>query len=233
MPSHSVSRDLKARIPILRYLHGYSVKNICKALGIKKTLVYKTLQFHHDYGVTYNPHAHKPGRRRHLDSTDVSFIRSITSQDHTMYLDEIQEQLRTRRNVRVSVPTLTRTLRRIHFTNKNVSGRALERNEQQRAVFMNNIADIVLNPDMLMFGDEAAKDERTSARRRGWSGLGHRCVQRKCFVRGRRYSILPILTLDGIVAYDIIEGSVTSERFLQFLRELVVSLRLYKHMCCC
>ncbi|KAG1850454.1 hypothetical protein F4604DRAFT_1495438, partial [Suillus subluteus] len=33
------------------------------------------------------------------------------------------------------------------------------------------------------------------------------------------YSILPILTLDGIIAYDIIEGPVTSERFAQFLRE--------------
>ncbi|KDQ52474.1 hypothetical protein JAAARDRAFT_138493, partial [Jaapia argillacea MUCL 33604] len=41
---------------------------------------------------------------------------------------------------------------------------------------------------------------------------------------GKRYSILPILTLDGIVAYDIIEGSVTSEQFVQFLREHVIPL---------
>jgi hypothetical protein len=107
-------------------------------------------------------------------------------------------------------------------TNKDVLSRAYERNEQLRAIFMNNIADIVSNPDMLMFGDEASKDERTSARRRGWSECGSRCVQRKCFVRGCHFSILPILTLDGIVTYDIIEGSVTGERFLQFLRELVV-----------
>ena len=97
---------------------------------------------------------------------------------------------------------------------------------------MNNIADIVTNPDMLMFGDDAAKDKCTSARRRGWSGLGRRCVQRKCFVQGHCYSILPILTLDGIVAYDIIEGSVTSKRFLRFLCELVVSLD-FVDMCHC
>ncbi|KZP06825.1 hypothetical protein FIBSPDRAFT_655224, partial [Athelia psychrophila] len=36
-----------------------------------------------------------------------------------------------------------------------------------------------------------------------------------------RYSILPILTLDGIIAHDIFEGSVTSERFVKFLRELI------------
>jgi hypothetical protein len=32
---------------------------------------------------------------------------------------------------------------------------------------MNNIADIVTNPDMLMFSDEAVKDECTTVRRRG------------------------------------------------------------------
>jgi hypothetical protein len=49
-------------------------------------------------------------------------------------------------------------------------------------------------------------------------------VQRRCFGRGERFSILPILTLDGIITYDIVPGSVTSERFLQFLHELVVSV---------
>ena len=56
----------------------------------------------------------------------------------------------------------------------------------------------------------------------GWSHLGARCVQRKCFVRGRRFLILPIITLDGIILHDIIEGSVTSEQFVEFLCELVV-----------
>lgn len=227
MPPRSVSRDLKARIPVLRYLEGYSVKDICRLLGIKKSLVYKTLQFHTEHSVTYNPHARRRGRRRQLSSTDLSFIQAILSQDHTIYIDEIQEQLLARRNVHVSIPTLTRTLRRLHFTNKDVSGRAFECNEQLRAIFMNNIAEIVTDPDMLTFGDEAAKDERTSARRRGWSRRGSRCIQQKCFVRGRHFSILPILTLDGIVAYDVIEGSVTSERFIQFLCELVVRL-----LCC-
>jgi hypothetical protein len=89
---------------------------------------------------------------------------------------------------------------------------------------MNRIADEVTDPNMLMFVDEAACNKKTSARTRGWSLVGKRCVQRRCFGRGERFSILPILTLDGIVMYDIIPGSVTSARFLQFLRELVVRL---------
>jgi predicted transcriptional regulator len=91
MPSCSVSLDLKAHIPVLRYQQGFSVKDICRVIGIKKSLVYKTLQFHHTHGTTHNPYAHRHGDRHQLDSTDVSFIQALLSQDHTVYLDEIQE----------------------------------------------------------------------------------------------------------------------------------------------
>jgi transposase len=222
MPPHSVSHDIKARIPILHHNLGYSIEEIGKVLGVKKSLIYRTLYFHRAHGQTYNPYSAQQSRRRHLTSTDISFIRGLLHQKHATYLDEIQEQLLARRGTKISISTLSRTLHRLHLTHKNVSGHALERNNELRAVFMNQIADQVPDPNMLMFGDEASKDERTSARRQGWSLRGTRCVQRKCFVRGRQFSILPILTLDGIIAYDIIEGSVTSERFVQFLRELVV-----------
>ncbi|KIJ68871.1 hypothetical protein HYDPIDRAFT_81779, partial [Hydnomerulius pinastri MD-312] len=36
------------------------------------------------------------------------------------------------------------------------------------------------------------------------------------------YSILPVITLDGIIAYDIIEGAVTSKHFTQFLRDFIM-----------
>lgn len=87
---------------------------------------------------------------------------------------------------------------------------------------MNTIAEIAPDPEMLMFTDESAKDERTSARRTGWSAIGNRCVSRRVFVRGKRFSILPLLTLDGIITYDVIEGSVTADSFIKFIRDMVV-----------
>ncbi|KAH7923607.1 hypothetical protein BV22DRAFT_979295, partial [Leucogyrophana mollusca] len=36
-----------------------------------------------------------------------------------------------------------------------------------------------------------------------------------------RYSILPALTTEGIIALDIFEGSVTKDKFLTFIREQV------------
>ncbi|KIM64575.1 hypothetical protein SCLCIDRAFT_77355, partial [Scleroderma citrinum Foug A] len=38
------------------------------------------------------------------------------------------------------------------------------------------------------------------------------------------YSIVPIITLDGIITYEIIEGPVNSEWFARFLREYVLPL---------
>jgi hypothetical protein len=70
---------------------------------------------------------------------------------------------------------------------------------------------------MLMFIDEAAKNEKTKAKRYRWSLKGQRCIQRRVFVCGQRWSILPVLTLDSVIAYDMILGSVTSKHFHQFL----------------
>ncbi|KIJ21119.1 hypothetical protein PAXINDRAFT_66214, partial [Paxillus involutus ATCC 200175] len=89
-------------------------------------------------------------------------------------------------------------------------------------LYMNCIAAEAPDVNMLMFVDEAAKDERTSVRRHGRSRKGVRCIARKCFVRGSRYSIVPVITLDGIIAYNIIEGPVNGARFVQFLKDHVM-----------
>ena len=92
---------------------------------------------------------------------------------------------------------------------------------------MNCIAGVVMDPNQLMCGDEASKDERMSNTHKGWSQWGARCVLRKCFVQGKRFSVLPIFTLDGIITHDIIKESVTSKRFVEFLHELVVCLVIF------
>ena len=93
----------------------------------------------------------------------------LLNQKHIVYLDEIQEQLLSCHSVKVSIPTLTHTLCQLHFTHKVVLGKALECNDHLCAVYMNWMADLVTNPEMLMFSDKVHKDERTSNRWTGWS----------------------------------------------------------------
>jgi hypothetical protein len=78
-------------------------------------------------------------------------------------------------------------------------------------------------PEELAFIDETSKDERTVGRRYGRSRRGSRAVKKVPFVRGRRTSTEAVLSLDGIVASSVLEGSMTKEKFLEFLEFTVVS----------
>jgi hypothetical protein len=97
---------------------------------------------------------------------------------------------------------------------------AAERNEHLRATWQ--IAMAQYDPQQLVFIDEAGVDDQTNFRKYGWAPLGQACVRRTSFLRGRKYSILPALSVDGIVALEIFEGSVNRERFLTFLHNHLV-----------
>ncbi|KAG1732003.1 uncharacterized protein EDB91DRAFT_1058389 [Suillus paluster] len=172
MLPRTVSDDLKAQIPVL-YRRGYSIKYICHLLGVKKTLVYKVLQLFPSQHI----HSKNTGRHHILTIDDITFITAILCHHPTMYLDELQHELHSHCSVFVSVQTLLRTFWRLHLNCKHISTYALERNEEKCAIFMNSIAEIVPDPEMLMFGDEAAKDERTLIQCYGRSRIGTRYVK--------------------------------------------------------
>lgn len=221
------STDIKDRIIVLHNSHAMSVKEICNVLGIKKTLAYKVLRLHR-HGISGAVTTHRyPSRKRKLDAIDMSFIRGRLKRSHSIYLDELRNEIAKHRGKHISITTTWRTLKRMNYSRKRVSAIARERKELRRNAFMNMMADLAPDPTMLMFTDESAKDERTQNRRHGWAQKSARCISHVHFVRGQRYSILPLLTLDGIVAHDVIEGSVTAERFLEFLREMVVSATIF------
>ena len=226
MPRKGASEDLKARIPFL-YREGYPVKDICHLLGIKKTLVYNVLGQYQRLGTVSNPYKYSctVGRPRALNQADYAFLSAIIDHWRSLYLDELLEELQLKRNVQTTLSTLSRTLKQLGVTRKMVSARAYERNQLSWALYMNQIAEEVPDANMLMFIDEAAKDERMVFRRFGRSKRGIRCITRRRFIRGTRYSIIPVLTLDGIIAYDIVEGPVDTERFVKFLKDQVVSSR--------
>lgn len=77
-------------------------------------------------------------------------------------------------------------------------------------------------PEQLVFIDESAKDERSIARGYGYSQINTRAVKKIVFVRGIRYTICPALTLQGIIAVDIVEGNYTKPKFMDFIINKVV-----------
>lgn len=217
MPTRVVSNDLKARIPVLCYQHLYSVKEICNLLGLKKTCVYRSLKLYRDQGAPWNVRAQNLGRPRSLRPKDLKLISTLVRRRRCMYLDEIQAELWAKRGTAVSITTLSRALRRLNYTNKRVSARALERDDVRQAAYMFKIGDMVTNLDQLMFIDEAACNRKTFGRVKGWAPRGEKCVQRRFFVRGQRVSILPVLSVEGESCYLIAAA-------LQ-----IISLRLHRY----
>ncbi|KAJ7049323.1 hypothetical protein C8F01DRAFT_953354, partial [Mycena amicta] len=174
-----LSHDLTARIPILFHEQALKVEHICELLGVKKSTVYTSLSNYVQYGVAQNPEARKAGRHRVLTFSDVNYMKRHLSHRGSTYLDEMQKALDNVRDTDVSISTISRTIHRSRISRKQVSAPALERNELLRADFMNRIGRDVPDPNCLMFIDEAARNNRTSARRMGYSAIGKRCISRR------------------------------------------------------
>ncbi|KAJ0129101.1 Uncharacterized protein HZ326_27799 [Fusarium oxysporum f. sp. albedinis] len=73
----------------------------------------------------------------------------------------------------------------------------------------------------LVYIDESGCDRRVGRRRIGWAPTGVTPVQLDRFHRDQRYQILPAYTQEGILHYDIFPGSTDSEKFDEFVEQLL------------
>lgn len=126
----------------------------------------------------------------------------------------------------VSVPTLWRSLRFCGITRKKIQKAAKERNDMLCEFYLYNIG-MNYTSEQLIFVDESAKDERTLTRLYGYSLVNTRAKKSVVFVRGKRYTILPALSLEGFIAVDIMEGSCDKEKFRTFVLTQLVMKLLY------
>jgi transposase len=94
---------------------------------------------------------------------------------------------------------------------------ALQRDDTLRTRFVCQISQY--RTDQLVFVDESASNERTAERKWGWSIRGDPCRVRRNNKRSKRWSILPAITVDGYIAYEIYQDSFTKERFNRFIRQ--------------
>ena len=105
---------------------------------------------------------------------DMNYIASLLDARPKISLNEIQEELLNRRDVFVSIPTLSRSLRRMDLMHKKVANSALERNELLRATWQAEYGDIPA--EYCVWLDEASVDDLTNQRTAGWAEMGRACV---------------------------------------------------------
>jgi transposase len=96
----------------------------------------------------------------------------------------------------------------------------MERNEQDREEFKTLIRTH-FRPDQLVFADESHFNRLTLRRPYAWSIRGERACQYEFFLCGTKYSILPALSLDGILHLKVLENAITGNDFLHFIQGLL------------
>jgi len=127
--------------------------------------------------------------------------------------------------VEVSLSTVHRTLALLGYTRKKLSKTALERCQAARDLFLFNIGDE--HPQQLVFTDESAVNILTTYRSMGHAPKGSRACKHTYFQRGDRFSILPALSLRGIIHVNITRGSFNGDSFLAYIGELVNVMNPY------
>jgi len=75
-----------------------------------------------------------------------------------------------------------------------------------------------------MYIDESGANERSLDRKYGWSEKGVPARVISSAKRTKKWSILPVYTYHGFVAWEVIHGSYNSELFVDFLRLKVLPL---------
>ncbi|KAJ7236982.1 hypothetical protein C8J57DRAFT_1439242 [Mycena rebaudengoi] len=110
------------------------------------------------------------------------------------FLNELLRLLETNRFISVHYTTIHRELERAGMSSKQLTVIAQERNEPSRNNFV----------EYLGFLDETSKNDKTPSRHRGHAKKGR------------------LLTIDGIMASMVVEGSLHRDEYLHFLEHQVV-----------
>jgi hypothetical protein len=96
----------------------------------------------------------------------------------------------------------------------------LEQNEQDRARFR-NIVNAHYRPEQLVFADESHFNRLTMRRLYMWSKHGECTCQYEFQFQGAKYSILPAISIDGIIHLEVLNNAVTGADFRCFIQDLL------------
>jgi len=135
----------------------------------------------------------------------------------------MQAWLLIEHGIEISLSAIQCNLEWIGLSHKKLSTLAKERNENKRFDWIEWVSEN-FTASQIVCTDESYKDARTHSRTYGRAMRGVEPFELVAFVRGLHLSILPALTTEGVIAAEVVEGSVDGEIFLNFIVNQVVSI---------
>jgi len=222
MVFRKISPDMKERALSL-YSQGYLSKDLCYIFGFSGKSLMRWKQNVQEHGSVVVPSSHLQGRPRKLNSDQISDLMAQLLVEPDMYLDEIQNWVAISHDVGMAKSSLSQLIKDIGFSYKYLHKAAVERDEDEREEFR-EWARKTLVPKMVVAVDESSKDDRTLYRHWGRSPSGIPATIDAQFVRGERYSLLAAMSVGGYISSRVVEGSVDTAEFFDFIVGEVVSL---------
>ena len=216
------SLDLRWRIIWVHLAQNRSPREISTLLNVSERTVRRyTTMFYQTGDVVAKPR--RSGPQRLLGDFEQLKLMRLIFENPGIYLYELQRELSVR-GICVSDSTICRTLRYMGCTRQAMHQVALQQSDASRARFMAEIS--VYDPSMLVFLDESGCDRRHTIRKYGYSLRGMPMSDRRILIRGTRYSVIPILSLEGIHDCYITDGTVNGEKFTAFVRDCLLPVLL-------
>lgn len=221
MPYRKISRDLKFCAMRLYEHEILTLEEILDCVGFSEHTFYRILSLYRTTGdVVKHSLGTSAGRPRLFHFDDIDYLLRLIGQRPDWFLDELLNLLKTNRFIAAHYVTVHRALVRAGASRKKLKKTAAERNEEGRNDFIRRMAQY--DPQELGFIDETSKNDKTATRSHGRARKGRRAVMHSKFVRGVRLTATALLTIDGIAAEKVVEGSMTRDLYLDFLEHDIV-----------
>jgi len=218
----SVSLDVQ--LIIVRLSARHCKEDISAYTDVSVRSVQRVLNYFRKHGTVkaLDPQAilKRHSQSEQLSSFDLDCVLGIIGRNPDAYLDEMVDLIDNETGQRVSKSTIWRYLTNAGFTMKKITKVAVERSVVERQRYLDRVCHY--RAEQLVFVDESSVDRRTTYRGRAWSIVGTKAQRKAFFLRGRRFSVLPALSLDqGIIHCKIVEGAFRSDSFKEFILGLL------------
>ncbi|KAJ7622506.1 hypothetical protein FB45DRAFT_870685 [Roridomyces roridus] len=222
MPGRVVQNQVKLAAMNIYERDILPLCDILDICGFSESTFWRTKKLWDETGWVAKPKSTTSGRPRFCAREDIDYILSLVKQRPDYFLDELLNLTKLNRHISVHFTTIFRELERLGMSRKKLKKVAKERNENVRIDFTRRMAQYP--PEYLGFLDETSKNNRTYGRGYGRAPKGRRAQMRQDFVRGTRLTGTGLLTLDGMVASTVVEGSMKRVDYLAFLEHEVMPL---------
>lgn len=200
--------------------------------GLSKTLIQRRLRsaisrksfnrwtelYHLTCAVIRDPHSYQPrGRRQHLNETDREFMESLVNKQPALFLDEIREKLYNAHGKMPSISTVHLELQsRLMISLKKACVSNACKSVRPKLIWLRDMMGYPSN--FLVFTDESAICGRDLLRTHQRSKIGTRTTRKIPKMHQGRYSLLPAISFNGLIALSVLEGPVNQKRFERFLK---------------